>query len=129
MRTAQRTSARHGGHYVLDAEVRNGQDGSDLVTAPWVDLSADRAVTVDARTARPVTVTVERLNASLVAGTVGFVVLPDSGGFIAGWIDTPDLAKVGTAQIGPDAPASRFTGGQQAMFAVAGAAGDFTDSP
>jgi hypothetical protein len=117
------------GHYVLATEVRNGQDGTDLVTAPWVDLFADRVITVDARAAKPVTVTVDRANASLVAGTIGSVILPDGGGFLAGWIETPDLSKVGTAQIGPDAPAGRFTGGQQAMFAVAGADGEFKDSP
>lgn len=100
------------GHYVLTTEVRRSNKSDDLVVAPWLDLSADRAITVHARTTKPAMVTVQRKNASLVFGTIGYVALPDKGGFIAQWMETPDLSVVGTAQIGPDAPEGRFTGAQ-----------------
>jgi subtilisin family serine protease len=120
------------GHYVMDAEIIGGDDGAqttDQVVAPWLDLTANRAMTVDARTTKPVTVTVERKNASLVFSTIGYTALPYKSGVFGGWLGADDLSRVGTAQIGPDAPKGRFVGAQAATFAVAGAAGDFANSP
>lgn len=119
------------GHYVLTAEVRGGGAGSriDVVVAPWMDLSADRKLTIDARTTKPVTVAVQRRDAALVLSTIGHVSTAVGGGQLRNWIEAPDLSLVGTAQLGPDAPAGRFVGGQQAVFAVPGAARDFADSP
>jgi subtilisin family serine protease len=120
------------GHYVLSAEILSGQDGAgttDQVTAPWLDLSADQAITVDARTTKPVTVTVERTSASFVSGVIGYDTVAPDGGVSGGWTDITDISKVGTAQIGPDAPAGRFAGALQATFAAAGADGTFANSP
>lgn len=115
------------GRYHLSVDIRTG-DGTDFVVVPWLELSGDHAITVDARTAGPVVPSVERADADLVTAVTGFVVLGPTGGFTAAWVDTAGT-DLRTAQHGPSGPADRFFGAQQAVFAAPGADGTFTDSP
>jgi hypothetical protein len=115
------------GQYNLAAEVRAADDAVDFVVMPWLEVSADRSVTLDARTTRPVAATVSRPGAALATSVTGFVALTGDGGFGAGWVDTAGVTR--TAQLGPDAPVDRFFGGFQAVLAEPGADGTFTDSP
>ncbi|MDT0306067.1 S8 family serine peptidase [Streptomyces sp. DSM 44917] len=121
------------GAYTLTTEIREGdprQGGTlDLVIAPWIEIAGDRTLTVDARTARPVAVDVEREDASLVHAAFGMAAAGEDGGVFWTMIDAPDLDRVRTAQLGPDAPAGRFTGGRRATFAARGPDGGFADSP
>ena len=116
------------GRYSLSVDIRTGEK-ADLVVAPWLDVSGDLAVTADARTARPVIPSVARDGAAMVTSTTGFVVMNGDGGYGGSWVDDQGQRDLRTAQLGPDAPADRFVGGQQATFAAPGADGDFTDSP
>lgn len=120
------------GRYNLAIDIRTGEgdeERADFLVAPWLDVTADRAVTADARTTKPVKPEVEREDAGMVTSTTGFIALFAGGGADRSWVDDEGRHDLRTAQLGPDAPANRFLGAQQAVFANPGADGEFRNSP
>jgi hypothetical protein len=120
------------GHYVLDTvigdeEVEGGP--KDIVIMPWLDLSAARKITVDARTTKPVKVGVERKDAAVASSNFGYLTAAGDGGAAESWVEGGDLSTIRTAQLGPDAPKDKFAGVLQATLAVPGADKTFLDSP
>ncbi|WP_075124543.1 hypothetical protein [Actinophytocola xanthii] len=117
-----------GGDYLLQSAVHAGER-TDRLTRPWLRLNGDTTVVLDARTTRPVDVTVERPDARLVQGMVGASMLTGKGTVRVPVVLFDDFADVGTGQTGPDAPADRFVGSAQFTLAVPDADGAVTDSP
>ncbi|MGX7669657.1 S8 family serine peptidase [Plantactinospora sp. DSM 117369] len=133
------------GHYTLAGMVQTplGPGGGDadgdgkpdpvptsaaLLAQPDLVVDRPRAVTLDARLARPVSVTVPRPSARQVTaevaayterpgGTAGVVVLGES------------FANLFTGRIGPDTTTDRFTSIVAGQWAQADAAGGTDDSP
>ncbi len=116
------------GDYFLQSAIHAGER-IDRLTRPWLRLTGDTAVTFDARTTRPVEVTVERPDARLVSGVISSSVLTGKGPAPVPFVAFDDFANVGTAQLGPNAPADRLVGAALVALAAPGADGTFTDSP
>jgi subtilisin family serine protease len=117
------------GRYVMDADIAGDGGTHDIIMMPWLDLSADRKITVDARATKPIKVGVEREDATMASSVTGAVTMADDGGTSQSWTEGGDLSKVRAAQLGADAPADRFAGVLGATLAAPGADKTFTDSP
>ncbi|MFB7287301.1 S8 family peptidase [Actinacidiphila glaucinigra] len=96
------------GRYFLNSMVRvdpegsNGQ-GGDWFNQPDLDVTKDTTVTVDARTAKPLDITVPDRSAQSILGHVSAgLELPDGSDVLHG-ILAPSLAKFRTAHLGPKA--------------------------
>jgi hypothetical protein len=114
--------------YYLQGAVHTGER-TDRLTRPWLRLTGDTTVTFDARTTRPIDVTVERQDARLVTATISASVLARKRPVAVPFVPVDDFANVGTAQVGPNAPADRFVGAALVTLAAPGVDGTFTDSP
>lgn len=94
------------GRYLLDSFIFPGEHFAYLVS-PGVNLIADTTVELDARAAKPISVTPPDPAATLQLGDIGYSLsLPDRG-FSAALLTT-DLSGVSTAQIGPALPPDVF---------------------
>ncbi|MGW4201683.1 S8 family peptidase [Streptomyces sp. NPDC004726] len=92
------------GSYALNSwvleDALNVDKGSDWVAQPKLDITKDTTVTVDARTAKPVSVTVPDRAATLEHAIVGYdVKTGNSTQFLGAWLNS--LANVRSAHLGP----------------------------
>ncbi|MFD1323022.1 S8 family serine peptidase [Micromonospora sonneratiae] len=122
------------GDYVLDAAINTGTDPNrndvDFLVRPWLELRSDQTVTLDARVTKASPVTVERADAELAVGTLGYSSRAANGAISQAFIDTTDFTNTRTGQIGPDGPKDRFVSAQRAIFAVRGQGErEFANSP
>jgi subtilase family protein len=114
-------------HYLLTGQVTNGDGSVDTLAAPWLTVAPRQSVTLDARKAQRIPVTVARSGAKPAVAALGVMMHIGDGYLLAMLGD--DLAHTGIGQIGPGAPAGKFVAAQQAVFAAPGASNDFADSP
>ena len=117
------------GHYVLTSWIDEPDGGQSMLVQPWVDLTrADVTVTLDARRAAPVRMSVPHAAAAMMMGVVQF--LAGAGSAIeGGMVVDGDFSGVYVANVGPAAPKHRFAATVTAHFAEPGPDGDFADSP
>ncbi|GAA2795370.1 S8 family serine peptidase [Crossiella cryophila] len=88
------------GSYTLYSSIFTGSETTFLLH-PVLEVTRNLAITLDARVARPVTVTVPSPTATVFNADVGFVrTLPD-GVWVGGGILAGDLNGISTAHIGP----------------------------
>ncbi|NUT35729.1 MAG: S8 family serine peptidase [Hamadaea sp.] len=116
------------GRYTLGAYI-DSDAGTALLGQPVVDLTKNLAITLDARTARPVTLTIPEPSARLGFVDVGFTYYPTYLTYGLGvllWGD--DLGRVSLGQVGT-ATSELVVGGVAAQWARADGTGEFTDSP
>ncbi|WP_405771286.1 S8 family serine peptidase [Actinacidiphila glaucinigra] len=98
------------GRYFLNSMVRvdpegTNSQGGDWFNQPNLDVTKDTVVTVDARTAKPLDITVPDRSAQHIFGHFSAgIELPDGYNTLYG-VFTSSLAKYRTAHLGPKAPA------------------------
>ncbi|WP_449485918.1 S8 family serine peptidase [Streptomyces avidinii] len=93
------------GSYMLDSNLRVAVDddsqGVDWMAQPRLDITGDTALSVDARTARPVDITVPSKSATLAFASFGYDLrLPTVSRGFGMWV--MDLTGLRTAHMGPD---------------------------
>jgi hypothetical protein len=97
------------GQYLLDTTVgqqRGRTEASNLVR-PMLDLTSDTTITVDARQAKPIAVSVPDATARNVFTSVEYAMVTPGFTWSSGVADVPDGgsgAKLYTAQVGPSVP-------------------------
>ncbi|WBB63548.1 S8 family serine peptidase [Streptomyces sp. WMMC500] len=102
------------GPYSLDAGVTE-YDGDrltalDKVSRPRLDLTADTEITIDARTAKPVDITVPDEDAVPGRGVMTMDIEPGEGQWPSAWY-VPSFENVRTAHLGPEvAPGEVYQG-------------------
>ncbi len=98
------------GTYLLDDAIYEGTQEdphTSVMVQPKLLLDKDMTVTVDARTAKPVSVTPPAA-ADLLPGDIGYALITDMGGLGAAYL-TDDLSTLSTAQLGEALPGDTFT--------------------
>ncbi|HEX2773010.1 MAG TPA: S8 family serine peptidase [Micromonosporaceae bacterium] len=119
------------GRYALVNMVFGGDEASpeaSLLAQPQLDLTRDQAVTVDARLAKPVSVTVPRADATAVLAEVSAEIITPE--FIAGFSLLGDgFAGMFSGQLGPDRTVDGFIGKVGGTFAKVRADGSADNSP
>jgi hypothetical protein len=97
---------------------------------PVVDLTGDLTVTLDARAAGPVSLTVPEPSARMGFVDAGYSFRPSYQTWPGGMLLIGDGASgVRIGQVGPDAAAEALTGSVAAQWAKPDGGDDFTDSP
>lgn len=97
------------GTYLLDAIVFDGSQmlTSSLLVQPNLVVDKELALTVDARTAKPVSVT-PPAEAELLLADVGYSLITENGGFGLAFL-TDDLSGLSTGHMGAPVPGTAFT--------------------
>jgi hypothetical protein len=104
--------------------------GTALLVQPVVDLTRDLTVTLDARTAGPVTLTVPERSARMGFVDAGYTFFPSYQSWPAGLFLTGDGASaVHVGQICAPAAPDAMIGSVAAQWAKPDGADEFTDSP
>jgi hypothetical protein len=117
------------GRYNLGAYLGSGADTA-LMVQPVVDLNRDLTVTLDARTAGPVALTVPERSARMGVVDVGYSFFPSYQSWPGGMVLTGDgVSGVRVAQVGAPAAPDAMIGNVSAQWAKPDGADDFTDSP
>ena len=117
------------GRYNLGVYLGSGT-GTALLTQPVVNLTRNLTVTVDARTARPVTVSVPESTARPGFLDAGFSIYPSYQSWPSGMLLTGDQAAgIRVGQIGAATAPEKLVGSVAAQWAEPDGSGDFTDSP
>jgi hypothetical protein len=116
------------GRYSIGSFLTGAAGDMSLVAQPWVDLRQDLTVTVDARSAQPVDVTVPNAKAMPMFGSVQYHAAT-VGSVRAGLISGNGFDNLFAADMGAAAPVNRFVAEVSGSFGVPGADGFFTDSP
>lgn len=117
------------GRYNLGAFLGSGPDTA-LLVQPVVDLTGDLTVTLDARAAGPVSLTVPEPSARMGFVEAGYSFRPSYRTWPGGMLLTGDGASgVRIGQVGADAAPEALTGSVAAQWAKPDGADDFTDSP
>jgi subtilisin family serine protease len=120
------------GRYHVDAAISTPRPGGNLfdsakVVQPMVDVRADTTVVLDARTAKPVSVTFDRPNVVPEAVAVAYSrTLPHSGLNTGVLGDTFD--RIGIGQTGPGAPEEELVSSIGGVWAVPDARGELLES-
>lgn len=117
------------GRYNLGAYI-DSEQGTALLVQPVVDLTRNLAITLDARAAKPVSMTVPEPSARLGFVDIGYTFYPSfqswgAGMFLMGY----SFDQVRMAQVGAPAAPDELVGSVAAQWARPDGAGDFTDSP
>lgn len=116
------------GRYNLSAYL--GSDLDTLLVQPVVDLTRDLTVTLDARTAGPVTLTVPEPSARMGFVYAGYSFYPSYQSWAAGAFLFGDaVSGVRIGQVGAPAAPDAMVGSVDAQWAKPDGADDFTDSP
>ncbi|GAA2594661.1 S8 family serine peptidase [Dactylosporangium fulvum] len=116
------------GHYVFSSWIREPDGSQSLLVQPWLDLThADATVTLDARTAKPIGMTVPSTSARMMMGVVQYHA--GDGAIQGGLLADASFDGLYVANVGAPAPGRRFAATTTAHFAEPGPAGDFADSP
>ncbi|GAA2252650.1 S8 family serine peptidase [Streptomyces amakusaensis] len=93
------------GEYVLDAQSLvdpdNPDQGRDMLIQPRLTVDKTRTVTLDARHAKPVKMTVPDKKASFVGGFMQFTRSTPDGGSFNGFYATEDFARFRVGHLGP----------------------------
>lgn len=116
--------------YMLTTSLEVARPGRDepavyRMVQPMLHLTGDTTVVMDARSTRPIQVSVPRPNAALVVGTAGLT-MPDDWSFgLRYGFDDP--TAVFTAQVGP--PAAGVVGNLSTTWARRNPNGTFDNSP
>ncbi|MFJ6901087.1 S8 family peptidase [Streptomyces hokutonensis] len=108
------------GGYVLDGAIfvdpEDAAKGADWLARPKLDISKDTTVTLDARTTKPVDITVPDTGAKSVFASPAYLVETDDGGAAFGWfLETYDNFR--TAHLGPQITDGSLTEQWDAHFA------------
>lgn len=117
------------GRYNLGAYLGSGPD-TTLLVQPVVDLTRNLTVTLNARAAGPVTLTMPERSARMGVVDVGYSFHPAYQSWPAGMFLTGDgVSGVRVGQVGGPAAPDAMIGSVTAQWAKPDGAGDFTDSP
>jgi len=117
------------GRYNLGAYLGSGPDTA-LLVQPVVDLTRDLTVTLDARAAKPVTLTVPEPSAQIGFIETGYSFYPSYQSWAAGLLLIGDgVSGVRMGQVGAPAAPEALIGSMAAQWAKPDGADDFTDSP
>jgi subtilisin family serine protease len=103
------------------------QPEASLLAQPVLNLTSDTRVVLDARTAKPVTMTVPDTTVQPVEGIVGYDHLTPYGGLNAS-LFSGSFTGVSTAQQGPTLPSSQLVGNLAGQWAAASPDGASTRS-
>jgi subtilisin family serine protease len=116
------------GRYLVSGSVHTGENEHDSVVRPFLDLTTDQSVTLDARKTTPVTATVGRPEVKRLHSLVGINLKAGDGGYTAvDWVAGDSLLR--SAHVGPDAPPGRVAGVYHAVLAKPAPDGGFVDAP
>ncbi len=93
------------GHYLLDSTIGTERDTAEStnVVQPKLDLTSDQTVTIDARQAKPVSISVPDPTARNAFTTVSYTLQIGAGSWRSG-IGTLGSVRLFTAQLGPSVP-------------------------
>ncbi|MFC6018417.1 hypothetical protein ACFP2T_19670 [Plantactinospora solaniradicis] len=117
------------GRYNLGGYLGSGPDTA-LLVQPVVDLTRDLTVTLDARAAGPVALTVPARSARMGFLDAGFSFYPSYQSWPAGMLLSGDrVSGVRIGQVGAPAAPNAMIGTVAAQWAKPDGADDFTDSP
>lgn len=117
------------GRYLITSWIGEPDGQQSMVVQPWIDLtSGDVTITVDARKAAPVDISVPDESTTMMMGLVQYQAGPESS-IVGGVIGDGGLDGVYVAHLGAEAPADQFAATATAHFAEPGPDGDFADSP
>ncbi|MFI7674555.1 S8 family serine peptidase [Actinophytocola sp. NPDC049390] len=108
------------GTYLLDDAVYEGTEEdprTSLLVQPKLVVDKAMTVTVDARTAKPVSVTPPAA-ADLLLGDIGYLMMTDLGGLGAAYL-TDDVSRISTAHLGEKVPGTAFTAKVNTQWAAA----------
>ncbi|MEH1125025.1 S8 family serine peptidase [Micromonospora sp. CPCC 206061] len=116
------------GRYLLSSSVFTGENEHDTVVRPFLDLTKDQSVTLDARKTTPVTATVRRPEVKRLHSLVGINLKAGDSGYTAvDWVAGDSVLR--SAHVGPDAPPGRVAGVYHAVLAKPAPDGGFVDAP
>ncbi|MGO1051979.1 S8 family peptidase [Crossiella sp. CA198] len=101
------------GRYLLSGSVTTSEPyAHDVLNAPNLRVSGPATITLDARTTKPLDLTLPEADARLSLLQIGFGRLAGPHRYtISSFSRGGDVRDVGFAQVGPDAPAGEVTGG------------------
>jgi hypothetical protein len=120
------------GTYLLVGDVVQRSDTSSQwhrIVQPKLDLQHDTTVTVDARTTRPVTTTVERPQARTALLDLGFQRWYGEGNSFASSVAALSFEGLFTAHLGPEVAPEEMVSYLASNWAVPGQRGDFLNTP
>ena len=94
------------GHYLLDSTIGTERDAAESsnVVQPKLDLTSDQTVTIDARQAKPVSISVPDPTARNSFTTVSYTLQIGAGSWTSGIAGTLGSVRLFTAQLGPSVP-------------------------
>ncbi|GAB3421807.1 hypothetical protein GCM10027569_51910 [Flindersiella endophytica] len=119
------------GRYLVMGDVLEGSDENlqwYRLVQPTLTLDKEQTVTVDARTAKPLSVTVERKTAKAALVDLGFVRNFDDSSF-SGSLVSFGFEGLHSAALGPAASPEEMTGYVSSQWAEPGKNGSFENSP
>ena len=116
------------GRFLLHGLVETSR-GTSLLVQPTVDLAADTTIEVDARLAKPFSVTLPDRRVRTFSAVARYFRSLGGEDWMEGGMGGDDLTKLSSAQIGAAAPPGELVSYLQTGWGVPGAAGDFVDSP
>lgn len=121
------------GSYVVEVHLPNGEPGNQggaYLVDPGLTLDQDTALTLDARTAEPMSVQVPRPDAKEVGAVLGFVRLNPGGDNLRHTIYSPaGIAELSTAPVGEPVADELFTTFARTFWARPDATGQPVNSP
>jgi subtilisin family serine protease len=104
------------GRYLLDAQITTTADETPdgvpawaFLVQPLIELNHDTTITVDARTAQPMDVSLPRTTAELATAQIGYLRSGATGVVYRSSVTFNDSLRMGTAQLGPRVPAADMT--------------------
>ena len=115
------------GRYSMSTFVTERSEFSMLVQ-PVVTVDRAQTVTVDARTAKPIAVTVPNATADLAWGNLGYT-LPGAGGLVGTGLAASAFEGIFTAQVGPATAVAGLVSRISGQWGQPGAGRNFLDSP
>lgn len=117
------------GSYLLQGSV-NGPSGEYYqLTQPELTIVGDRHLTVDARTAKPVSVQVPAKDAKPYLIQLGFERTVPGAGWLRGGMLAFDFGKLFLGRLGEPVPDDQLTSFVSSSLAAPGPAGDFLNTP
>jgi subtilisin family serine protease len=120
------------GSYLLEGDQYAPRDenhgDSYMMLDPTVDLTGDRTVVFDARSTRPVTVTVPRREAQLALADIGYSRTGPTSGLGSSLL-TFDLSGIHTSQLGPALSPEELSGHVVSYWAKPDGTGWFDKTP
>jgi hypothetical protein len=114
----------------IDTPATNRQAAeSSLLAEPALNLTSDTHITFDARTARPVAMTVPNTTVGPILAIIGYDHIAPWGANVGAGLYSTSFDGMSTAQQGASLPPTQLRGNIAAQWATAGADGTITGGP